>query len=509
MLGEREIAYDSVVEYICHYANETPDVPAVIAGGSAITYRELWRLVRGFACYLRQKAGVNRGDIVLVKASQTVEYVIEYYGVQLAGGIFAPVENTSSGESFEKIVMELSPRLIAVEPKDLESDASWKDKCISNTDICRIAEHYVDEEKKEEFVFPASEDLAVIMFTTGTTGVSKGVIHTQRSMLATVENMMYGTQLKRGTDILTPGPMNHSGPIRKMTMAGVNGSAAILLNGLKNMRAFFDALGQAKAPVGCSLVSSALSVIFSMTGDKIGEYEEKIDFIISDGEPLREINRQRLRRLLPQTRLYCNYGSTEAGSVCMYDYNLFPGKKNCIGRAGPNSPMFTVDDNGVPFKSTEERPGRLACKGSLVMQGYWNAPELTAEVMRDGMVCTNDIGYIDDEGFIYILGRQGDVINVGGLKVAPTEVEELVLAYPAVADCICVPMDDAISGKAVKLCVVLKQGASLNTKELRSFLTEHLENYKVPKRIVSIDVVPRTYNGKLDRKRAAAQFADR
>lgn len=501
------MAFASMVEYICHYAETTPEVPAVIAGDTNMTYRELWRLTRGFACYLKNEAGVQKGDVVLVKASQTAEYAVEYYGTQLAGGIFAPVENTSSGESFDKAVSEFSPRLIAVEPKDLETDAAWKDKRISNSVVRSIAEQYAEEVEREAFPFPAGEDPAVVMLTTGTTGASKGVIHTQRSMLATVENMMYGTQLKRGTDILTPGPMNHSGPIRKMTMAGVNGSAAILLKGLMNMRALFDALEQAPAPVGCALVSSALSVIFSMTGDKIGEYEDKIDFIISDGEPLREVNRQRLCRLLPHTRLYCNYGSTEAGSVCMYDYNRFPGKKNCIGRAGPNSPMFTVDEDGAPFKSSPDCPGRLACKGSLVMQGYWNAPELTAEVLRDGMVCTNDIGYIDEEGFIYILGRQGDVINVGGLKVAPTEVEEFVLAYPAVADCVCVPVDDAISGKAVKLCVVLKPGQTLDSRQMRSYLMERLENFKVPKYIVPIDVVPRTYNGKLDRKAAVARFA--
>lgn len=503
------MAYASVLEYICHYAKETPDVPAVIAGGSTATYGELWKLIKGFARYLIQEIGLQKGDIVLVKASSTVEYVVEYYGVQLAGGIFTPIENTSTGDSFERIVAEFFPRLIAVEPKDMGLDAPWKDKCISNANVCRIAGQYADEAYEEDFQFPGEDDSAVIMFTTGTTGASKGVLHTQRSILATVENMMYGTQLKRRTDILTPGPMNHSGPIRKMVMAGVNGSAAILLNGMKNMRAFFDALSQAESPVGCSLVSSAISVIFAMTGDQIGEYEEKIDFIISDGEPLREVNRQGLCRLLPNTRLYCNYGSTEAGSVCMYDYNLLPGKKNCIGREGPNSHVFTVDDDGIPFQTSPDHPGLLATKGSLVMRGYWNAPELTAEVMRNGIVYTNDIGYIDEEGFIYILGRKGDVINVGGLKVAPNEVEEQALTYPAVADCICVPMDDEITGKAVKLCVVLKQGETLNVRELRRYLMDHLENFKVPKRIVEIDTVPRTYNGKLDRKAAVTQFADR
>lgn len=135
------------------------------------------------------------------------------------------------------------------------------------------------------------------------------------------------------------------------------------------------------------------------------------------------------------------------------------------------------------------------------MREYWKAPELTAQVMQGGRIHTNDIGYIDSEGFIYNLGRQGDVINVGGLKVAPTEVEAVALWYDAVADCICVPVDDRISGKAVKLFVVLKPGTVLDGRALRSHLMKHLENYKVPKYIEEIDEVPRTFNGKIDRKR--------
>lgn len=501
------MTFPSDVEYICHYASETPDKLAVIAGKTKITYRELWRLVRGFACYLKRQTGLQKGDIVLAKATQTADYPVLYYGVHLAGGIFAPVEHSSSGDSFERIKAEFAPHLIAVNPRDMEGTAE-KDMQISNLEICSIAAQYADAAEGESFPFPDGQDTAVIMFTTGTTGVSKGVVHTQRSILATVENMMYGTHLQTGTDILTPGPMNHSGPIRKMVMAGVNGGAAILLNGIKNLKMFFDALEEAPSPVGCSLVSSAISVLFTMAGDKIGDFADKIDFIISDGEPLLEVNRQRLRQLLPHNRLYINYGSTEAGSVCMYDYNLFPGKKGCIGRPGPNSPMFTVDDNGTPFKATPDRPGRLACKGALTMKGYWNAPELTEEVMHDGMVCTNDIGYIDDEGFVYMIGRQGDVINVGGLKVAPTEVEDIVLTFPGVEDCICIPMDDPISGKAVKLCVMPKPDETLDHNALRLHLREHLENFKVPKRIVQIDTVPRTYNGKPDRKAAVVQFAE-
>lgn len=505
MLATVTPSFATDVEYIFHYAQERPDAPAVIVNNKPTSYRELFSLVCGFAEYLRSEIHLRNGDIVLVQSTQTLSYVILYYGVHLAGGIVAPVESTASGEGLRKIIQELKPSLIAGDLKwEIQEDQKAATN-ILNSDVCRLAESF-SMKSKTDFTFPRENEASVIMFTTGTTGASKGVIHTQRSILATVENMVYACKVENGTNILTPGPMNHSGPIRKMVMAAYLGSAVILINGMKNMRSFFGALEESKTPIGCALVPSAVSFLLMVTGDRISEYAEKIDFIISDSAPLPEPIRERLCRLLPNVRLYTNYGSTEAGSVCSYNYNEYPGKVGCIGKANINSKIVTVDENNSIFKASKDFPGRLAVFGDVNMKGYWGAPRLTSEVLVNGMVCSSDIGYIDDEGFIYILGRQGDVINIGGLKVSPAEVEDMALRFPGVKECICVPVDDNISGKAAELLVAMSVPNSLDPRELRSFLIAHLENYKVPKQIIEVPAVPRTYNGKLDH--AAAKLAN-
>ena len=443
---------------------------------------------------------LKKGNIVVAKATQSLEYAVSYFGTHLAGGIFAPVEQSSSGKGFLHILENLTPYLVIVNPKDIRTDfGTWGARILDNTEICRIADRYVPDEEWSDF--PDDSDDAVILFTTGTTGVSKGVVHTQRSTLAIAENLIAGCEMKRNSLMVIPGPLNHAAPTRKMVMSMLNGSTAVILNGLKNLRAFFDVLDTAVVPVGCSTPPSALRTILTLTGDKIGDYADKIDFMVFDGSPLPESDKQRISKLLPKSRLYNCYGSTECGSVCMYDFNRYPGKLNCIGKAGINSELLVVDEEKNIMESSSERLGTLACAGETSMRGYWKEPELTAQVMQNGRVYTNDIGYIDEEGFVYNLGRQGDVINVGGLKVAPTEVEEVALWYETVTDCICVPVDDRISGKAVKLCVVLKSGAAFDGRALRSHLMEHLENYKVPKYIEKIDEVPRTFNGKIDRKK--------
>ena len=214
----------------------------------------------------------------------------------------------------------------------------------------------------------------------------------------------------------------------------------------------------------------------------------------------READKDKLCEILPNTRLYFAYGSSEAGCVSMYDYSKNRGLISCVGKPNKNANIFIVDDNRNPIKSSKENQGLIAISGGMVMQGYYNAPELTEGVLKDGVVYTNDIGYIDDEGYVYMLGRKGDVINIGGLKIAPTEVENVVLRYPDIADCACFAVEDRMGGVVPKLNVVMKKGCELDTAALRAHMAKHLEAFKIPKQIVKVDELPKTSNGKLDRK---------
>ncbi len=134
------------------------------------------------------------------------------------------------------------------------------------------------------------------------------------------------------------------------------------------------------------------------------------------------------------------------------------------------------------------------------MTGYVGDPILTRKVLDGGIVYTNDIGYIDKDGFVYVLGRKGDVINVGGLKVSPEEVESAALGFASIDDCVCVPVDDCITGKALKLLVVVHGGGELDKRALVESLKARLESYKVPHIFAAVDKIERTYNGKVNRR---------
>ena len=197
---------------------------------------------------------------------------------------------------------------------------------------------------------------------------------------------------------------------------------------------------------------------------------------------------QELAETLPQSRLYNTYASTETGIVCTYNFNDGLYLAGCVGEVLKNAEVFTGID------------GRISCRGRMIMSGYADEPELSAAVMRDGTVFTSDIGYFDEVGRLHLTGRMDDVINVGGYKVSPSEVEDAAMAIDGVRDCICVAVEHPVMGNALKLVVAMRDGETLDKRKIARFLAGRLERYKVPMVYEQTNEVRRTYNGKLDRK---------
>ena len=195
-----------------------------------------------------------------------------------------------------------------------------------------------------------------------------------------------------------------------------------------------------------------------------------------------------LCQLLPRTRLYNTYASTETGIICTHNYNSDYCMAGCLGRPMRHSSVFITPD------------GNVACKGDTLMEGYVGDEELTRKVLRDGVLYTSDCGRIDQQGRLHLTGRMGDIINIGGYKVNPIEVEDAALSFPAVADCICAPSPHPVLGTVLRLYVVPKADTVVNKKELATHLTQKLERYQVPQLFTITDHIERTYNGKLNRK---------
>ena len=213
-----------------------------------------------------------------------------------------------------------------------------------------------------------------------------------------------------------------------------------------------------------------------------------------------EYEKKRILEILPNTALHNPYGSSEGGILCSYRFDQYPGLEFCIGKPLLNTEVLVVDDNRNPIKSSKTNMGTLAFRSNSAMKGYYGEPELTSSILQNGIIYTNDLGYIDENGFVYVRGRLDDVINVGGLKVAPDEVEAEAIALDCVKDCICIATEDEFTGSGLKLLLVMQEKGTLNSSYIRKKLSSKLEAYKVPKQCEEVDEIKRMYNGKLNRK---------
>ena len=439
-------------DYLHQNAQCYPDKVAVVCGDTSLTYAQLWQEVA------RRAQDFHPHEVVCFRSSQDIDFLVTYMAVHLAGGVAVPLEHGMPDTLFERISSAVA----------------------------------------HSFTLHSSLPIADILYTTGTTGQSKGVMVSHRALIADAENLIAGQGFSHDLVFIINGPLNHIGSLSKIWPCIILGATILIIEGMKDLNAFFRALDtppssfllppSSKQKFATFFVPATIRMILQFAPDRLASYAHKLDLIESGAAPLPQTDMQRLCELLPHTRLYNTYASTETGIIATYNYNDGRCMANCLGRPMPHSKILITPD------------GLISCQGDTLMSGYVGDPELTATVLRDDTVFTSDVGILDEEGMLHLSGRASDVINVGGFKVSPIEVEEAAMASPMVSDCICISASHPVTGRALKLLVVTPPGQKLDKRTLARYLADRLEPYKVPMLYEQVDTIARTYNGKLDRK---------
>lgn len=422
-------------------AEQHSDKIAVVTAGATFTYGQLYERVKERAATLKH----CRGKAIVFRNQQSVDFLVDYFAIHLAGAIAVPLEQGAPDERVDRLQAEL-----------------------------------------DDTVFP--DGVADILYTTGTTGASKGVMISHRAILADSENLTDALQFMPDVVFIICGPLNHIGSLSKIYPAIACAATLYLLEGMKDLNAFFHALDYPCRKMATFLVPANIRILIALAGQRLAGYADKIDFIETGAAPMSHSDMLAFCRLLPRTRLYNTYASTETGVISTYNYNDGRCKEGCLGRPMKLS-RFIITEKGT-----------IACQGDTLMTGYAGNPQLTREVLRGDTLYTSDYGETDSDGMLILKGREGDVINTGGFKVAPTEVEDVALTLPDVADCLCIATPHPIMGQALKLLVVMRAGQSLDARKMARYIASRLESYKVPVAYEQVDAIRRTFNGKVDRK---------
>lgn len=466
-----------LVDYLYQNAQRYPDKIAVVCGDQSLTYAQLWQEVE------RRSHDFRPHEVVCFRSSQDIDFLVTYMAIHLAGGVSAPLEHGMPDTLFEEICQRLGD----------QGDRSRDTLNMSDHGPVPLIAAAVANFSL--FTSHSSLPIADILYTTGTTGQSKGVMVSHRALIADAENLIAGQGFSHDLVFVINGPLNHIGSLSKIWPCIILGATIIILEGMKDLNAFFRALDYPAKKMATFFVPATIRMLLQFAPDKLASYANKLDFIESGAAPLPQADMLRLCELLPNTRLYNTYASTETGIIATYNYNCRRGQgcsdpplANCLGRPMPHSRVFITPE------------GLIACQGDTLMSGYVGDPELTATVLRDNTIFTSDVGTIDEEGMLHLSGRASDVINVGGFKVSPIEVEEVAMSNPMVSDCICISAPHPVTGHALKLLVVTPPDQTLDKRTLARFLADRLEPYKVPMLYEQVDTIARTYNGKLNRK---------
>ncbi len=324
----------------------------------------------------------------------------------------------------------------------------------------------------------------ITLSTTGTTGKSKQVAYTPQMVLANAENLVDAHGYTPDTTFVICGPLSHLGSLSKVWPVMLVGGTVVLLDGLKDMNAFFRAMHTAPHGMATFLVPTAIHQLMQWGSDKLAALSSAIDFIETGAAPMPHDDMLRLCQLLPNTRLFNTYASTETGVVCTYNYNDGQCLAGCVGRPTLHAQVKITDD------------GHIACRGPMTMSGYLDDEAATARTMKDGWVVTADLGTLDDEGRLHFKAREGDMMNIGGFKIDPLKVEEAARQISGVDDCVCVVADSPLFGRCLKLQYVSTSGQPLPKPLLARSLAARLEPYEVPRLYEQVEHLPMTFNGK-------------
>lgn len=431
-------------ESIYQHSLSMPDKVAAVCGNDSITYSQLWNDIVARAERLRSE-GVQPCRPYVFRATQDIDFIKTYCAIHHLKAIAVPLEQKTSDEHFAEIL---------------------------------------DEVNSCEFV----EDIADILYTTGTTGKSKGVMLSETALVSCADNFINDLEFSPDLLFIISGPLSHIASLFKMHPVLTVGGTVCILDGLKDINAFFDVFELPFKKFATFLVPASIRLIMQFSYERLCQLADKIDFIETGAAPITQHDMMMLGKALPDSRLYNTLGGTEIGAVCTYNFNDGKYMEGCIGRPMKNSTVEVTPE------------GNIIVSGLTIMSGYVADEENTARVLKDGKIHGADLGYVDEEGLIHLKGRQGDVINVGGFKVDPVEVENAAASHPMVKDCICIAAVHPVIGTVLKLLVVLTEGVELDKKSIAVHIKSKLDPHKVPTYYEAVETIQRTYNGKPDRK---------
>ncbi|WTH44508.1 AMP-binding protein [Streptomyces sp. NBC_01550] len=533
LLSEAQRAPVSPAETLVHAFRasvaRTPEHPALAYFDGRLSYRETDALSDSVAGHLAAK-GLERGDRVAIMLQNSPQFVLALLGAWKAGATVVPLNPMyKSGEvghvlkdaevtalicadraweSYLRDTAAAAPTVrIAVTACELDLQSQNDDRVLNferlsapedADDLMAVARRGLAAPEGRELT---AADVALISYTSGTSGTPKGAMNSHGNIMVNAERQRTGHPVAEGSSYFALAPLFHITGMVCQLAACLTNAGTLVLAYRFHPGVVLDAFAEHRPAytVGPSTAFMALAAHPDVTREHFASFQ----VISSGGAPLPPALVEKFRAGFgPYIRN--GYGLTECTAPCA----AVPPEREApvdpvsgtlsVGVPGPDTIVRILDENGdeVPFGEQ----GEIAVRGPQVVSGYWRLPDATAAAFPDGELRTGDIGFMDRDGWLYVVDRKKDMINASGFKVWPREVEDVLYTHPAVREAAVVGVPDAYRGETVRAYVSLRPGAVVESGELGAYCKERLAAYKYPREVEILPELPKTASGKILRR---------
>jgi len=471
---------NTVADFLNNSYRVHPDNIAIIDNNSKLSYSELNQEVNNFSSFLNK---FPKNSVISLFFDNSCEFVISYLGTINSGCIAHLIPTGISQKNLMEQISSAKPKLVLSSENHFPKIAEIESKDIEKLRFSEVKKTSYKDRK------PQPSDYAYLIYTSGTTSLPKGVPITHSNCAFTTGNIVRTLQYSRDDIDVLPLPLSHSFGLGCLHTSLYVGST-LIIHKTTEISQILDSIKNYNAST-LAAVPSTLSKIVSNNSDDSANTLSRLRLIITNTTFFPPETIQKLKKILKKGKVATYYGLTEASrsTFMIFDND---NKIESVGKPSDEISLKLISNN------KESTTGEIWIKGNNVIEKYWNE-EHTKENIDNKWLKTGDLGRIDNDGYLYILGRVDDLINISGEKVYPQEIERVVKVLSGIDDVIAIPMKHKVFGEVVKLFVKKTIESDISKTEILTYCIKHLERFKVPAKIEFVEDFPRTDYGKIKR----------
>ncbi len=484
-----------------------PNKVAIIEGQSTLTYGELGDRVRRIASGLVHQWGVQSGDIVALLAPNCVEFVISYFAIVHIGAKVQPIDERVTPEEMGTVFQDAETRFLIVHSAlwskftEVQAVGVMVERQLGIGLTTPSMEQFDTWVEHEPTLLtspsPSPSTVAELMYTSGTTGDPKGVQRTHTNVLAAARNSLRGFGYTPDDVIAIAMPLSHSSALNSQMIPLLQVGGTLILLPRFQVADMLEVIK--RHCVTCMRAVPAMLHLLLGNTSFASEHLPSLRLLINSSAPIDPDTFVILKQHFPNIEVLNSYGLTEASTCTVLPDHMATIRPDSVGGPIDGVEMCVIDEQGSAVEAGCE--GEICVRGEHVFMGYRQRPEATAAVMHQGWLRTGDLGYYDQNGYYYLQGRQTEVINCGGQKFVPRDVERCIETLTEVTEVAVAAMPHRLLGEVAKAYVVLAPDQSLDAKAVIRHCTQHLASYKIPYKVEFVDTLPRNGVGKILRRK--------